>query len=329
MTRRIFVWLACLWGLGVLGVLGDAAAVAQTYPTRPIRVIVPFAPGGSPDIVGRILGQQLSEQMGQPFVVENRSGADGLVGAQLVAAAAPDGYTLLVTSSSFAINPSFHSTMPFDAVKDFEPVTNICAVDAFILGIDPKLPVQNVQDLIAMARKPDNQISFSSPGVGNVLHLAAELFQMRTGTKMVHVPYKSGGQAAAALISGEVQVAFLLPHSSMPYIENGTIRALAYGGRERAPFLPDVPTLLESGVPDMDSLGTWTGLFAPKGTPAPILARLHQEVQKALANPAVRDRLTDLGFRPVGNAPAEFKPYVAAQVARIADIVKASGLEAH
>ncbi|MCC6775707.1 MAG: tripartite tricarboxylate transporter substrate binding protein, partial [Hyphomicrobiales bacterium] len=180
------------------------SAFAQSPAGRPLRLVVPFAPGGAPDVVGRLIGQQLSVQMGQPVVVDNRAGADGVVGAQLVAEAPPDGMTLLVTSSSFVINPSFHRKLPFDVVRDFAPVSEICAVEAFILGVNPQLPVHNVEELIALARRPDG-IAFSSPGVGNVLHLAGELFQMSTGTRMVHVPYKGGAPMVTALIAGEVQ----------------------------------------------------------------------------------------------------------------------------
>lgn len=307
----------------------SGSARAQPFPAKPVRLIAPFAPGGAPDVVGRIVAQQLAAQTGQTFVVENRPGADGVIGAQLVAESAPDGTTLLVTSSSFVINPSFHKKLPFDVIADFAPVSEICAVDAFILGLNPKVPVRTVQDFVTLARDPANAVSFSSPGVGNVLHLAAELFQMRAGTKMVHVPYKSGAQAVTALIAGEVQMAFLLPHSSMPYIEAGTIRALAYAGARRAAFLPEVPTLLESGISDVDTLSTWTGLFAPARTPAAIVARLHEEVAKALTAPAVRNRLVELGFIVKGTSPAEFKPFVAAQVARIADIARSAGIEPH
>ncbi len=321
MLRRCLVLTGFLWVLGIA-----AAAWAQPYPNKPVRLIIPFAAGGAPDVVARIIGQQLAIQMGQAFTIDNRAGADGIVGAQLVAESPPDGYTLLVTSSSFVINPSFHRKLPFDVINSFAPVTKICAVEAFILGVNPHVRAQSVQELLTLAQQPGG-ISFSSPGVGNVLHLAAELFQMRTGTKMVHVPYRGGAQAVTGLIGGEVQMAFLLPHSSLPFIQAGKIHALAYAGRERSTFLPDVPTLREAGVPDMETISTWTGMFAPAKTPVPILARLHEEVQKALAIPSVRDRLTDLGFKPIGDSPSEFKPFIAAEVARIAEIARAADIE--
>jgi tripartite-type tricarboxylate transporter receptor subunit TctC len=315
---KLLVLVGCL-----LGVATNAGA--QSYPNRTVRLIVPFAPGGAPDVVARLIGAHLAAQTGQTFLIDNRPGGGGIVGAQVVAEAAPDGYTLLVTSSSFVINPSFHKNMPFDVVRDFEPVTNICAVDGFILGVSPKVPAQNVQELIALARTP-KAVAYSTPGPGNVLHLAAELFQMRTGTKMVHVPYRSGPQMVNAVIAGDVQMAFFLPHSSVPFIETGKIRALAYGGSTRYPGLPDVPTFKETGSPEME-LTTWTGMLAPAKTPAPVLARLHDEVKKVLAIPGVRDKLVELGFRPLGDSPAEFKPYIAAQAARIAEIARAAGIE--
>ncbi len=315
---RLLVLLACLLGIGT-------EAGAQSYPNRAVRLVVPFAPGGAPDVVARLVGQHLSIQTGQSFIIDNKPGGGGVIGVQAVAEAPPDGYTLLVTSSSFVINPAFHKTLPFDVIRDFEPVTNVCAVDGFILGVNPKVPAQNVQELIALAKTP-KAVAFSTPGNGNVLHLAAELFQVRTGTKMVHVPYRSGPQMVNAVIAGDVQMAFFLPHTSVSFIETGKIRALGYGAPQRYPGLPNVPTLREAGVANME-LGSWTGLMAPAKTPAPILAKLHEEVKKMLAIPEVRDKLIAVGFRPIGDSPAEFKPFVAAQVARIKEIARAAGLE--
>jgi tripartite-type tricarboxylate transporter receptor subunit TctC len=318
---RVIAALAVTIGL----VCGAMNAQAQSYPNRMVRLVVPFAPGGAPDVAARLVAQHLSTQTGQTFVVENRAGGGGIVGAQIVAEAAPDGYTLLVTSSSFVINPSFHKNMPFDVIRDFEPVSNICAVDGFILGVNPNIAAKTVGELVAFARSKPQAVAYSTPGSGNVLHLAGELFQMRTGTKMVHVPYRSGPQMVNAVIAGDVQMAFFLPHTSMPFIEAGKIRALGYGARERYPALPNVPTLREGGVADVE-LNTWTGMLAPAKTPPAVLERLHQEIKKALAAPGVREKLTEQGFRPIGDSPAEFKPFVAAQTARVAEIAKAAGI---
>jgi len=324
MLCRLFVVGALLWAL-----CPATAAWTQTYPAKSVRIIVPFAAGGTPDVVARIIAQQLAAQSGQSFVVENRPGADGVVGAQAVAESSPDGYTLLVTSSSFVINPSFHKKLPFDVVRDFEPVSNIAATEAYILGVTPSLPAQSVQELIALARKPDSKISFGSPGVGNGLHLAAELFKSLTKIQMVHVPYRGAAPAITGLMAGDVQVMFMTPPSSLPYVEAGKIRPLAYTGAKRFARLPHVPTMAEAGVPGMEVLASWTGMFAPGRTPEPVLAQVHREVQKAIATPAVRERLAGIGVIPLGSAPAEFKPFIAAQVKQVADIVRAAGIEPH
>ena len=311
---------------GLLATLATPS-LAQTYPDKNVRIIVPFAAGGAPDVVGRVIAQALTEQTGKSFVVENRAGADGVLGAQTVAESPPDGLTLLVTSSSFVINPSFHKKLPFDVVRDFEPVTNIATTEAYILGVNPAVPAQSVQELIALARKPDAKISFASPGVGNALHLAAELFKSLTKTPMVHVPYRGAAQAITGLIAGDVQVMFMTPPASMTYVEGGQIRALGYTGAKRFSRLPNVPTMAEAGVPGMEELGSWTGMFAPAKTPPAVLARIHEEVAKAIATPAIRQRLTGLGVIPLANTPAEFKPFVAGQVRKIAEIVRAAGIE--
>jgi tripartite-type tricarboxylate transporter receptor subunit TctC len=310
-----------------LVMLGAATPAWPQYPGNPVRVIVPFAAGGTPDVVGRIVSQQLAAQTGQAFVVENRPGADGVVGAQTVAEAPPDGYTLLVTSSSFVVNPSFHKKLPFDVVRDFEPVSNLAVTEAYILGVNPGLPVRTVQELIALARRSDSKISFGSPGVGNGLHLAAELFKSLTRTQMVHVPYRGAAPAITGLIAGDVQVMFMTPPSSLPFIEGEKIRALGYTGARRFARLPDVPTMAEAGVTGMEGLASWTGMFAPAKTPDAVLARLQEEMQRAVATATVRERLTSIGVIPLGSAPAEFKPFVAAQVKQIADIVRAAGIE--
>ena len=241
-----------------LGIVCAATSARAQYPGKPVRVIVPFAAGGTPDVVGRIISQQLALQTGQAFVVENRPGADGVLGAQTVAESPPDGYTLLVTSSSFVVNPSFHKKLPFDVVRDFEPVSNLAVTEAYILGVNPGLPVRTVQDLIALAQRSDSKISFGSPGVGNGLHLAAELFKSLTRTQMVHVPYRGAAPAITGLIAGDVQVMFMTPPSSFPFIEGEKIRALAYTGATRFGRLPDVPTMAEAGVPGMEKLASWT-----------------------------------------------------------------------
>jgi tripartite-type tricarboxylate transporter receptor subunit TctC len=323
--RRSFLRVAIAVLAGAL--CGAATPGLAQYPSKPVRVVVPFAAGGTPDVVGRIVSQRLADQTGQPFVVENRPGADGVLGAQTVAEAPPDGYTLLVTSSSFVINPSFHKKLPFDVVRDFSPVSNLSMTEAYILGINPALPAQSVHELIALSRASDSKISFGSPGVGNGLHLAAELFKSLTGAKMVHVPYRGAAPAITGLIAGDVQVMFMTPPSSLSFIQAGKIRALGYTGSRRFARLPELPTLAEAGVPGMEVLASWTGMFAPAKISEEVLARLHAEVRAAVAAPIVAERLSGLGVIPLGNSPAEFRPFVAAQIRQIADIVRAAGLE--
>jgi len=306
-----------------------APAAADDYPNRPVRIIIPFAPGGINDVAARVVATHLSQKLGKQFIAENKTGAGGVVGTELVANSPPDGYTILVTSSSFVVNPSFHRKLPFDVIRDFDPVTNIAATEAYILGVNPRLPAQTVQEFIALARKPDSKISFGSPGVGNGLHLAAELFKSLTKTQMVHVPYRGAAPALTGLVAGDVQFMFMTPPSSMPYVEAGKIRAIGYAGTKRFARLPDVPTLAEAGVPGMEVLSSWTGMFAPARTPPDVLARLHEEVRKAVESPFGRERLASLGVNPVASPPAAFKPYIAAQVKQIADIVKTAGIEPH
>jgi len=292
-----------------------------------VRVIVPFAPGGPPDVVGRLIAAYLQTQTGQPFVVENRAGADGVIGAQAVAEAPPDGYTLLLTSSSFVINPSVRKKLPFDPVRSFEPVSETAVIDGYVLAVNPDLPAHTLAELIGLARQQPNRLSYGSPGVGNGLHLAGELFKILTKTEIVHVPYKGVAPALTGLIAGEVQVMFLTPPLALQQVQAGKIRALGYSGEARFPPLPDLPTLAEEGVPGMEILASWSGLFAPVGTPPAVIARLNAEIRTALAVPLVRERITQIGLRPLGSDAAEFKPYVAEQVRRIAEIVKAAGIE--
>ncbi|MFT8246099.1 Bug family tripartite tricarboxylate transporter substrate binding protein [Roseomonas sp. BN140053] len=323
MLRRVF-----LAGAGALGcaVLETGPARSEDYPSRPVRIIVPFEVG-APDTIARLVAQQLGAQLGKPFVVENRPGANGTIGANLVAKSPPDGYTLLVTSSSFAVNPSMYRNLPFDTLGDFAPVSMICSTEALIIGVNPALPVHSLADLVRYGRQHGSELMYASPGVGNGLHLAAEMINFRTGLRMVHVPYKGAGPAITALLAGEVQVMCLTPPLSLPHIRAGKIRALAYTGRRRAAFLPELPTVVEEGMPELQMDGGWYGMLAPAGTPAPILDRLQAEVAAAVALPAMRERLDALGLQPGGSTAAEYRSVLVDQVRSYAELVRAAGIQ--
>jgi len=320
MLRRLLPSILAVLALAMSG------AWAQSYPGKPVRIIVPFGPGG-PDALARLLGAQLTQQMGQPFVVENKPGANGVIGAEFVARSAPDGYTLMVTSSGFVTAPSMYKKLPYDTERDFAPVTNLVENAGIFVAVNPGVPARTLQELIELARRPDSKLSYGSPGVGNTLHLAGELFNNRAGTHLLHIPYKGAGPEVAAAISGETQVMLSTPPAILQQLNAGRLRALAYTDAKRHPQMPDVPTATEAGMPTFQHHGGWFGMFAPAGTPLEILNRVHAEVRTAFANTQFRERLETLGSEPVGNPPAEFKQFVSTEIRKYAEIVRLANIQ--
>ncbi|HET7366583.1 MAG TPA: tripartite tricarboxylate transporter substrate binding protein [Burkholderiales bacterium] len=307
--------------LAALAIAGAAWAQAQNYPNRPVRVVVAAATGG-PDIVARVIAARLQEQLGQPFVVENQPGANGIVGATTVAKALPDGYTLLVYSSGFVINPYVHKSLPYDTEKDFIPVTNLVTNGGLIFAVNANLPVKTMKEFLEYAKQPGTQLSYSTPGVGNTWHLATEVFDNLVGIKMTHIPYKGGGPATAAAAAGEVQVVLASPPPLMPHYKSGRVRALAFSGDKRHPSFPEIPTMAEAGVPGYHHDGGWFGMFVPAGTPTEIVEKLAAEVRKAEHDPGVLDRIAKIGAFPAAGTPAQFKTFIQAELKNYSEQAK-------
>jgi len=305
-------------------VCAAATLFAQSYPTRPIRFIVPFAPGGSTDTLARTLSTKLGDALGQQVVVDNRAGGNGNIGTDLVAHAAPDGYTILLGYiANLAIGPSLYAKLPFDPVKDFAPITQL-AVAPNILVVHPSVPVRNFQEFIAYAKANPTKINFASAAVASPGHLAGELLNLAAGIHMQHVPYKGSGQAVIDLVGGQVQCMVSGMSSVMPHIKAGRLRPLAVTGSQRSPAMPDLPTIAESGFPKFEATA-WYGVLAPAGTPPAIVTRLHDETLRALKLPDVKERLEYVGFEIVGSTPAAFGAYIKSEIRKWAPVVKASG----
>ena len=313
--------------VGVLAAIAAAPAASQTYPSRPIRLIVPYTPGGTIDAYARALARQVEAQIGQPIVIDNRPGANGILGADTVAKANPDGYTLLNQAASFVINASMYKKLPYDTEKDFTPITNFVRGLGYLLVVHPAVPAGSVRELIEMARKKPNAVRYSSPGIGNGQHLAAELMNMKTGTQMLHVPYKGSSPALAAVLGGEVQFAFQTPTSVLALITSGKLKALGFSGDKRLAALPNVPTVAEAGVPGYMYDVAWHAWFAPPRTPAAVVNRLYNEVRKAVQEPRLVAFFRDGGFERQADPPAEFAKIFRADIRRYAEIVKAAKIE--
>ena len=296
------------------------------YPVKPIRIIVPQSPGASTDLTARLIGQKLSAAVGQPVIIDNRPGAGSIIGTDLVAKAAPDGYTLLVVASSITLNPTLHKNLPFDPIRDLAPITQISAFPNMLV-VHPAVLVKTVKDLIALAKAKPSSINYGSSGSATGTHLSAELFKYMTGIEMVHVPYKGGGPAVQALLGGQVQLNFATIVSVLPHVRSGKLRAVAVTTARRSPSAPDVPTIAESGVPGYDH-APWNGFLAPAKTPRPIIARLNEETARLLRAPDVQPVFTNEGAEPVGNSPEEFAAIIKSETAKWAKVIRAAGIKA-
>ena len=304
-----------------------SAALAQPYPNKPLRIIVPFAPGGATDLIARAVGQKLTDSLGQPVVVENRTGASGMIGADLVAKAPPDGYTLLMASTAeIAINPSLYPKMAYDPAKDLAPVT-LAGITPLILVVNPNSPARSVQDLVAQAKSKPGSVAFASAGNGSVQHLSGELLKTITKAEMTHIPYKGAAPALVDVLGGQVTMFFSGMPPAMPHVKSGKLRAIAVTTPKRSPAAPDVPTMTEAGIQGFD-ISNWFGVFAPAGTPEEILNKLNAEIVKALNLPDVKERLASQGAEVVGNSRAEFQKFIAAEMAKYSKLIKESGAKA-
>ncbi len=309
---------------GLMLALATAAA-AQDYPTKPVRLIIPFPPGAINDTVGRMIATQLGTRLGKQVVVDNRAGAAGVIGTELAANAPKDGYTLLVVSLVNAVNPWLYK-LPYDPIKSFEPVA-ILASAPNVLAVNAELPVKSVKEFIALAKEKPGQLQYASGGIGSFQHLGAELFRLAAGVNMLHVPFKGGGPAMIDVLGGHTKVIFATTITALPHVRSGKLRVLGVGGRERSPALPDVPTIAEAGVPGYEA-ANWIGIVAPAGTPAAIVAKLHKEISAVVDSPEIQKQFSSEGVEAMRMSSAEFGDFAVKEMAKWERVVKEGGIKA-
>ena len=315
----------CLAAALMLVFIGAQCASAQSYPNRPIRLVVASSPGGASDILARTLAQKLAEELGQQVVVDNRGGASGVIGTGIVAKATPDGYTLLIIQPSLTINPSMIKELPYDATRDFTPVSLV--VDAAqIVSVNAAVPARNLKELIALAKAKPGQLTFGSPGIGTSPHLTAELFKLQAGVDMPQVPFKGSGPAYVSLISGEISAMFATVLSQLPHIRTGKIRPLAVTLTKRVAAVPDVPTVAESALPGFET-SQWFGILGPAGMPRPVVDRLYQALTRGSNSPEVKNRLQAQGVEVVNRKPEEFAAVIRREIVQWAKVIKAAGIK--
>jgi len=308
----------------LLASFAAGVSAQSSYPQKPVRIIVGYTPGGATDIVARILAGKLQEAFGQPVIVENKPGAGSNIGSEYVAKSAPDGYTLLVGSIANATNMVAYKNLGYDTLRDLAPISQLMSAPS-VLAVHPSFPAKNLQELIALAKRDPGKYAFASTGSGGSPHLAGELLKLRAGIDLIHVPYKGAAPAMSDLLGGQVQMAFQTALSAVPHLQSGQLRAIAVAANKRLAQLPNVPTMAEAGLTEVE-VSSWNGLFAPAKTPPDIIARLHAETVKALANPEVREKLLAQGAEPVGSSPEEFRAYIRAEIEKWGKVVRASGL---
>jgi tripartite-type tricarboxylate transporter receptor subunit TctC len=334
MSRRVLGWIPAPGlkraGAGFVGMtllaLAAMTAMAQSYPSKPIKIVVPYPPGGFNDTLGRTLAAKFTEAWGQPAIVENKPGANTLIGSDYVAKSPPDGYTLLIVAFPFAVTPSLIRNMPYDTVKDFAPVA-LAAQSPNLLVVNPSLPVKTVAELVAMAKAKPDSLSYASTGNGSSNHISMELFKSLAGVRIVHIPYKGSAPAVTDLLGGQVHVMFDNAPNVLPQVKAGRLRALAQTGATRSGVAPDLPTVAEAGVPGYE-LTVWFGLVAPAGTPREVIRKLNAEVLKILAMPDVRERFLSQGVEPLGSTPEQFADHIKAQMAKWGRVVRDAGVQA-
>ena len=323
-TRR-WAFSALFWCMALI-LATDATAVAQPFPARPIRLIVPYPAGGGTDIVARVIGQKLQQSLGQPIIIDNRGGAGGTLGTAVAAKAAPDGYTLVLVPTSHVINPSIYAKLPYDTEKDFAPITMVASA-AILMAVNPRVPADSMRAFVEAAKaKPQAIANYGSAGAGTVFHLTGELFKQLSGLPLQHVPYRGGAPTITALLGGEISLAFETMLALQSHVRAGTVRALAITSPRRSTIMPEVPTTTEAGFPSLVADNSYA-LFAPRGTPAPILARLHEATVAALGLPEIRDKLREQGAEVVGNSPAELATYVAAEIPKWTALARQAGVK--
>lgn len=325
LKRRAFLSLPAAGGLAALGATLPVFAQAEAYPTKPIRIVVPYSAGGPVDVVARVIGERLGHYFGQSVVVDNRTGGNATIGTEHVARSAPDGYTLLMAAPAHTANPSLVKTLGYDTAKDFVAISNIIE-QPLIIVVHPSLPVKTIPELVALLKAHPDKYNYATSGAGGPQHLMGEMFKAATGTKIAHIPYRGAAPAATALLAGDTQISFGTPTNTMPHVRAGRLRALAVSTVERSPFASDLPTLNELGFKDFNYF-SWTGLLAPAGTSKEIVDTLYAGVKKALTEQRTREKLLKAGMQPVGSSPEEFARFLQLDMQRAGRIIRETGIQ--